>query len=153
MAFGLEQRSSLGWIALLRIVSGGLFLWAGIEKVRAGFRGPELAKTLDAWSAAGKTFAVAKEQLTTYVLPRIGDVAVAVVAGEIVAGASLLFGFASRLGALVALVLNVSYFLASRETINLLMAVVDMAVLVSGGGRALGLDGVIRANSPRWFIG
>jgi uncharacterized membrane protein YphA (DoxX/SURF4 family) len=153
MALGIEERSSLAWIGLLRIISGGLLVLAGIEKIRSHFRGPALTSVLESWSSAGKTFGFAKELLATYVQPRIGDVAAAVVTGELVAGVSLFFGLASRVGALIALLLNVSYFLASRETINLLMAVIDLAVLVSGGGRALGFDGMIRKSSPRWFVG
>ena len=153
MPFGLEQRTPLLWIALQRIIAGGLFLWAGIEKIRQHFRGPELQKALDSWSAAGKTFGFAKEALAKYVLPRLGDVAAAVVAGELVAGCSLVLGLASRVGALIALLLNVAYYVASRESINLFMIVVALAVLVSGGGRTLGLDGSIKAGSPRWFLG
>jgi uncharacterized membrane protein YphA (DoxX/SURF4 family) len=153
MALGLEQRASLGWIGLLRIVTGGLFLWAGIEKLRSGFRGPALGVTLAAWAHDGRTFPFAYELVHTHVTPRLGDFAVAVVAGELVAGTSLFLGFASRLGAFVGLLLNVAYFLASRESINLLMAIVNLAVLVSAGGRALGLDGAIKARSPRWFLG
>jgi uncharacterized membrane protein YphA (DoxX/SURF4 family) len=153
MALGIEERASLIWIGMLRAINGGLFLLAGVKKLRAGFRGPQLATTLQGWDSAGKTFAFARDLVRDYVLPRPGDVALAVTAGELAAGASLLFGFASRLGGLVGLLLNVAYFLASREEINLLMAVVNLAVLVSGGGRAVGLDGPMRRSNPRWVLG
>ena len=153
MALGTEQQSSLGWIGALRIITGGLFLAAAIQKLRTGFRGPALVSTLKDWDASGKTFSFMKETLAREVYSRPGNAATALVAGEIVAGVSLLIGFGSRLGALIGLLLNVSYFLVSRESINLLMAVVNLAVLVTGGGRAFGLDGGIRAKSPRWFIG
>jgi uncharacterized membrane protein YphA (DoxX/SURF4 family) len=147
------QRASLIWIGLLRMINGGLFLWAGVKKLQIGFRGPELLNELKVWSHAGKTFDFAQDLLKQYVIPESGNFALAVTAGELVAGASLFVGFASRLGALIALVLNVSYFLASQETINLLMAVVDLAVLSSGGGRAIGIDGVMKARNPRWIFG
>jgi uncharacterized membrane protein YphA (DoxX/SURF4 family) len=153
MALGIELRASLVWVGLLRMVNGGLFLMAAFEKLKTGFRGPELKAVLQGWSNTGRTFGFAREWLSQYVAPRFGDVAFAVTAGEVVAGASLLVGFASRLGALVGLLLNIAYFLASRETINLLMAVVNLAVLVSGGGRSVGLDGPIKQRHPHWLFG
>src|SRR4051812_29230308 len=125
MALGIEQRTSLIWVGLLRVINGGLFLLAAVEKFRRGFRGPELGRELDSWAASGRTFPFATEWIQTYVRPQLGNFALAVTAGEMVAGTSLLLGFASRLGGLVGLLLNVAYFLASRETINLLMAVVN----------------------------
>ena len=153
MALGIEERSSLVWIGLLRVVNGGLFLLAAVAKIRTHFRGPTLKSELDAWGDAGKTFEFAQELLTTYVRPHLSEFALAVTAGEVVAGSSLVLGFASRPGALIGLLLNVAYFLASRESINILMAVVNLAVLVSGGGRAIGLDGAMRARNPKWLLG
>ena len=153
MPFGTEQRSSLGWIGALRIMTGGLFLFAAIEKLRSGFRGPALVTELKSWESTGRTFSFVKDLLTKEVYSRPGDAAITLVAGELVAGISLFLGLGSRVGGLVGFLLNVAYFLVSRESINLLMAVVNLAVLVSGGGRALGLDGAIRARSPRWFLG
>ncbi len=89
MALGIEQRASLVWIGLLRVVNGGLFLAAALEKLKAGFRGPELKAVLQGWSSAGRTFGFAREWLHLYVEPRFGDIAFAVTAGEIAAGASL----------------------------------------------------------------
>jgi uncharacterized membrane protein YphA (DoxX/SURF4 family) len=153
MALGIEQRTSLIWVGLLRVINGGLFLLAGIEKVRHHFRGPELGHELDVWASSGKTFPFATEWVQLYVRPDIGNFALAATVGEFVAGGSLVLGFASRLGGLVGLLLNVSYFLASRESINLLMAVVNLAVLVSGGGRAIGIDGPMKERNPRWVLG
>src|SRR5689334_12761452 len=113
MALGIEQRTSLVWVGLLRVLNGGLFLLAAVEKLRHGFRGPELGNELDAWAAAGKTFSFATQWIQTYVRPELGNFALAVTAGECVAGGSLVLGFASRLGGLVGLLLNVAYFLAS----------------------------------------
>jgi uncharacterized membrane protein YphA (DoxX/SURF4 family) len=153
MPFGTEQRSSLGWIGALRIITGGLFLFAAIQKLKDGFRGPALVTELRAWESAGRTFSFVKDLLAKQVYSRPGDAATTLVVGELVAGISLFLGLGSRVGGLVGFLLNVAYFLVNREAINLLMAVVNLAVLVSGGGRAFGLDGAIRTRMPRWFLG
>lgn len=153
MVLGLAERRSLGWLALPRIVLGGLFLQAGARKLREGFDGAALQSQLDAWASGGQTMAFFRAHLEAYVLPWAGLVSGAVVAGELVAGISLLLGLGTRAGALIGLVLNVVYFLASGEQINLLAAPISLASLVAGGGRALGLDAAIRARRPRFFLG
>lgn len=153
MALGLEERTSLGWLALLRIAVGALFLDAGVQKLRQGFDGQALSAQLAQWQAAGRTFDFYRDQLAGLVLPRLDLTALAVISAELAAGASLVVGFASRAGALVGLFLNVNYFLASHQAINVLAGLVDVAVLVGAGGRALGLDGFIKTRRPRWFLG
>lgn len=153
MALGLEKRTSLGWLGLLRLAVGALFLDALWEKVRTGFGGPALTAQLASWQAAGRTFGFYRAQLQALVLPHAELVARSVEAGELAAGLSLLLGFGSRAGALIGLALNVNYFLASHQAVNLLAGLVDVAVLVSAGGRALGLDGYLKARHPRWFLG
>ena len=49
--------------------------------------------------------------------------------------------------------MNLAYFLVSREDINLLMVGIHLAVLVTAGGRALGLDFAIKRRLPWWFLG
>ena len=153
MALGLEERVSLGWIGLLRIVAGGILLAAGLEKVTLGFDAPALLAQLAEWRTSGLTFGWANPLLEQHVVPRAGLFATLVTAGELAAGASLLLGLASRLGALAALLMNAAYFLASREDLNLLLVGVHLAVLVAAGGRALGLDGAVKRRLPWWFLG
>lgn len=153
MALGLDERISLGWLALLRVATGALFLQGGLDKLRSGFGAQALAAQLAAWSAAGRTFAFAQGKLDAEVLPRLELFAKLVTWGELLAGASLLLGLASRLGALAGLLLNVAFFLASRQEINLLMALVNLAALVVGGGRALGVDRLLKVRMPRYFLG
>lgn len=148
-----SARVPLFWIALQRVVAGGLLGWAGIEKARSGFRGPQLLEQLATWQAQGRTFGFAGELLATHVQPRADLFALLVTGGEIAAGVSLVLGLASRLGALAGLALNGAYLVASGESINALLLVVHLAVLVTGGGRALGLDGPLRARSRAWFLG
>lgn len=153
MAFGLDQRVSLGWIALLRIVAGGVLLGAAFTKVALGFDAQALVGQLAAWQAEGRSFAWVKTLLDEHVVGDAAFFARLVVLGEICAGLSLVLGLASRVGALVALVLALAYFLASREDINLLLVGVHLAVLVTGAGRTLGLDLVLKRKWSWWFLG
>lgn len=153
MAMGLETRVSLGWIALLRVVAGGILLEAGIRKLRLGFDGAALGQQLEAWRVGGQTFGFYVEVLQGWVVPNLSLFAALVVAAELLAGLSLVLGIACRLVPVVALLLHVNYFLASGETINVVLAVVNLAVLSTAAGRAMGLDRSVRARRPGWFLG
>lgn len=153
MAFGVEARTSLGWIGLLRAVAGGILLSAGIGKLSPRFDAPALITQLSEWRTSGRSFSWTGQLIDQYVLPRADLFAHLVTAGELAAGASLLVGLASRAGAFAALLMNLAYFLVSREDINLLMVGIHLAVLVTAGGRALGLDFAIKRRLPWWFLG
>jgi uncharacterized membrane protein YphA (DoxX/SURF4 family) len=153
VALGLEERTSLGWLALLRIAVGALFLQAGWAKLREGFDGQALSVQLAQWQADGRTFGFYREQLEALVLPHLSLVAVAVTGAELAAGGSLVLGLGSRVGAFVGLALNVNYYCASGQAINLVAGLVNLAVLVGAGGRALGLDGFIKNRRPRYLLG
>lgn len=153
MALGVEARTSLGWIGLLRAVAGGILLSAGFGKLSPPFDAPALIAQLSEWRTSGRSFSWTAQLIDQYVLPRADLFATLVTAGELAAGASLLLGLASRLGAFAALLMNLAYFLVSREDINLLMVGIHLAVLVTAGGRALGLDGAVKRRLPWWFLG
>lgn len=153
MALGTEARTSLGWIGLLRAVAGGILLSAGVSKLTGRFDAPALITQLSEWRTSGRSFAWTAQLIDDHVLPRAALFATLVTAGELAAGASLLVGFASRAGAFAALLMNLAYFLVSREDINLLMIGIHLAVLVTAGGRALGLDCAVKRRLPWWFLG
>lgn len=153
MSFGLEERASLGWIGFLRAIAGGILLSAGIGKVAAKFDAPALIAQLADWRLSGHSFGWASSLVDQYVVPRADLFTNLVMIGEIGVGLLLLVGLASRLAAFAALLMNLSYFLVSREDINLLLIGIHLAVLVTAGGRALGLDVAIKRKLPWWFLG
>ncbi len=153
MALGIEERASLAWVGLLRLALGALFLLGAVLKLRSGFAGPALVTQLGEWRTSGKTFSFFDRELHALVLPHAVAFARLVVAGEAVAGLSLLFGVGARAGALLAIVLGAAYFLASRQAIDVFVVLIALAVLATAGGRALGFDGAIRARRPKWFLG
>jgi len=153
MALGFEERSSVGWLALPRIAIGALFVEAAARKISPRLGAEQLAAQLSAWSGEGRMSGLFREHLLPVVNGQLSTFATLATAGEIAAGASLVLGLASRAGALAALAMHAAYFLASGEQVNLLAGTVDLGVLVAGGGRALGLDGLIRRSSPRFFLG
>lgn len=153
MALGIEQRASLGWIGLLRAVAGGILLFAGLSKLSPPFDAPALITQLADWKTSGHSFAWASQLINQHVVPRADLFATLVTAGEIAVGLSLLVGFGARLGAFAGLLMNLAYFLVSREDINLLLVGIHLAVLVTAGGRALGLDGAVKRRLSWWFLG
>src|SRR5690554_2430265 len=115
MSFGLDKRASLGWIGLLRIISGGILLSAGIGKLAAKFDAPALIAQLAEWQLAGRSFGWAASLAQQHVVPRADLFANLVMFGELGVGLLLLVGLASRLAAFLALLMHLSYFLVSRE--------------------------------------
>lgn len=153
MALGFEHRTSAGWLLPLRLAAGVLLLWAGVQKARTGFDASALLAQLIQWRGAGDTFGFFQQPLSELVTPRAALIARLVTAGEIATGALLLLGLFTRAGGLVALLLGATYFLASQQAAALLTALIGLAVMGSAAGRPLGLDGVIKARLPRYFLG
>ena len=89
------------------------------------------------------------------VIPHATTFSVLVLAGELVAGLSLLFGVATRAGAAIAMLLFVNYMLAkgrmfwspdSEDAAVLLSALV---VALGAAGRSLGVDALLHRRWPR----
>lgn len=153
MSLGLEQRASLGWIGFLRAIAGGILLSAGVGKLSMKFDAPALIAQLADWRLSGHSFGWAASLAEQHVLPRAELFTNLVIIGELGVGLLLLLGLASRLAAFTALLMHLSYFLVSREDINLLLVGIHLAVLVTAGGRALGLDLVVKRKLSWWFLG
>lgn len=105
------------------------------------------------WKLSGRSFGWAATLAEQQVVPRAELFTNLVMVGELGVGLLLLLGLASRLAGFLALLMHLSYFLVSREDINLILGGVCLAVLVTAGGRALGLDVAVKRKLPWWFLG
>ncbi len=155
-----SSRTYAFWLALVRIVTGALWLAHGVPKftnageflppngAMAGF----LAKAVTSSTAGGY-----HNFLTTVVVPNIGLFAELVRLGEVLVGVSLVFGAATRLGGLVGVVLTLNYIFAKGNILSTsTLQGLDVAMLVLSAismllptGRALGVDAAfIRSRRP-----
>jgi thiosulfate dehydrogenase [quinone] large subunit len=151
---GLRESVPLIYLAFVRVYMGWFFLDAGWSKWSSGWvEKGTLAARIGSWMQEGKTYAFYANFLREQVLTHLQAFSWMVVAGELCVGASLLLGLGTRAGALVGLVMNVNFYLASAQPLNIVFALCNAIFLLVGGGRALGLDGLLRQRFPRWVIG
>ncbi len=155
-----SSRSYGFWLALVRIYTGIFWLEHGLGKLHTkpafGAPGGPMATFLS--EQAGQTTGFYHVFLTGTVLPNLPTFAYAVELGEMVAGALLLVGLFTRVGALIGVVLALNYWLAKGGVEHLIAtssgvhgfagfsglemcAVVLTAIsLVLPTGRVLGID-------------
>ncbi len=88
------------------------------------------------------------------VVPHISLFATLIIAGELVAGVTLLLGIATRAGAIIAIALNCNYLMAkglppwapaSNDAADIILAV---TVLLCSAGRYYGLDAILAKRGP-----
>jgi thiosulfate dehydrogenase [quinone] large subunit len=139
-------------MALLRIFTGVQFIHAGVMKwdwIGTG----KLAAMLSSWAANG-AFAGYNRLLIQDVLPHAALFTYLVVFGEVCVGTLLVLGLLTRLAALLALVMNVNYLLATwhlgtaSQGFNESLLVIEIALIAVGAGRALGMDAPLARNKP-----
>jgi uncharacterized membrane protein YphA (DoxX/SURF4 family) len=120
----------------------------GFEKSLTGFLGGFAMQSAFAWY---------KAFVSAVVLPHAQLFAGLVVAGELVVAICMLFGFATRAAALVAILLLANYLCskgmpvwspASNDVPDIILAVL---VFAGAAGRALGVDGILHERFPRFF--
>jgi thiosulfate dehydrogenase [quinone] large subunit len=163
-------------VALLRIMVGIIFLWAGLEKLlgpepfsAAGFLQFATAGTL------GWPFAVGEVAEGTVVNPTqpvwlaladnqgaMAIVNVLVPFGQIGIGVSLILGLLTRFGATMGALMMAFFFLAAWDfqfgivNQHLAYALICLTIAGIGAGRYYGLDGVLAARAPagirRWLM-
>jgi uncharacterized membrane protein YphA (DoxX/SURF4 family) len=131
-------------LAGLRIYVGLIFLLAVVPKLRGDFA-PRLNGFLShVGLVEGHPFY--QTFLTTTVLPHLGLVAWLVKAGELLAAFSLICGLATRLGALLALVLTLNYMFAKGawpwqpSSNDAAFAAIALVLIIARAGRTFGLD-------------
>jgi thiosulfate dehydrogenase (quinone) large subunit len=154
-----SSRTYAFWLALVRIVTGAIWVAHGVSKftnaaafmppngVMAGF----LQKALTTSTGGYHNF------LMSTVIPNINLFAELVRLGEVLVGASLILGAATRLGGLVGVVLTLNYMLAKGDVLtsatlqglDVAMLVLSAINLVLPTGRSLGVDALfIRSRRP-----
>ena len=137
-----------------RLYAGWFFLKFGIGKATGDFGGEALAAILGRY-AADTPYGFYAAFLKGVAIPNAGILAVLLVAGEILVGAALLTGFATRLFALLGIFLCLNYLFATgaplvsveRPVVFVLLCV---TIYASAAGRALGIDYVLKGRLPRW---
>ena len=91
----------------------------------------------------------------TLVIPHATTFSVLVMAGELVAGLSLLFGVATRVGAAIAMLLFLNYMLAkgrmfwSPDSEDAAVFVSALVVCLGAAGRSVGVDAILHRRWPR----
>jgi thiosulfate dehydrogenase [quinone] large subunit len=138
-----------------RLFAGWFFFKFGLDKATGGFGGAALRSTLQTW-AAETPYALYAAFLRAVAIPNAAIFAVLVTAGEILVGAALLAGAATRLSALVGLFLCLNYLFASGAPLASLERPVVFAVLCltafgTAAGRAAGLDYLLKSRLSRWI--
>ncbi|HZP81655.1 MAG TPA: DoxX family protein [Chthonomonadaceae bacterium] len=143
-------------LALLRVFVGVKFLLLGMQKWD-WIGTHRLTETLKPWIAQEPTaFAWHARFLTQTVLPHETLFTYLVVFGEIGVGLCLILGLLTRLVSLLALLMNANYLLAAwalgptQQGLNQAFLAMELALLLSGAGRAYGLDSRLARKRPRW---
>jgi len=153
-----SARTYGGWLAIVRILTGVMWLSHGIPKFTqsADFMPPNgmmvnyVARGLQTASPAYHTF------LLNVVQPNIALFAELVRLGEVLVGISLLLGVLTRLGGLFGIVLTLNY-LAAREhlfssatvqSLDFGLLVLSFISLVLPTGRVLGVDALFTKRVP-----
>lgn len=166
--FGAELKSGKNWSMLFgRLALGFIFLWGGYQKILTQLSGKmATADFLSGASVAGSPFAGFFNSLS-------GNWAVEglVVYGELLIGISLIFGLATRIGAISGALQMLLFTLALWPIADTLTAnpLVDYRVLYGvmfvtffflTPGRFLGVDGILEKtkvvkNHPKlqWILG
>jgi uncharacterized membrane protein YphA (DoxX/SURF4 family) len=139
---------------LARLYSGYFFLKFGLQKATGGFGGAALRQTLEGW--AGETrYGLYVPLMKAIFIPHAEVFAFLVAAGEILVGALLLLGCATRLAALIGMFLCVNFLLASGIPLlsveNPVVFIVLLATTyATAAGRSLGLDVLLKGRLPPW---
>jgi thiosulfate dehydrogenase [quinone] large subunit len=147
--------------ALLRIFVGLMFLTSGLEKWSAHWPGGHQMATT-ATNIAGGQHGTALEGysrfLTQTVVPHSAAFTWLIIGSEILVGLLLTLGLFSRVAALYALGLNLAYLLgywrygSPWQMLNEAFLMLEVAFLMVGPGRTLGLDARLARKRPRWFL-
>jgi uncharacterized membrane protein YphA (DoxX/SURF4 family) len=136
---------SLGWIALLRIMMGLVFLTTWFSNLTKGLYGEGYLPFIQSW-ADGTEFRWYAEFLYNVVIPNIEILRVVQVVTEgLLMGVFLIIGLLTPLSAAVAWLFVVNLFLASFGTgewpwTYIIMGVVLAVIALTRAGRSLGLD-------------
>ncbi|MHB9025712.1 MAG: TQO small subunit DoxD [Armatimonadota bacterium] len=149
---GGHAQASVAGIVFIRLFLGAFFLYSGIWDV---LRHEGFLVGLREATARGGQFIVHNYWpafatfLTRTVHPHSDLFGWALIVGELVLGVLFLFGFMTRLAALIAIPFSVFFLLATLHTESLSLGThgsllaMEIAVLISAAGRTWGLDSLL----------
>ncbi len=145
-----SSRAYGGWLALVRVLTGLIWLIHGIPKFTnsAAFMPPSGFIVSYIQEGIGKTAGPYHDFLVGVVQPNIGIFAELVRLGEVCVGISLVLGLFTRLGGFFGIVLPLDYMAARGalttftdwSTVDACMALLSAISLVLPTGRVAGLD-------------
>ncbi len=140
-----QLKDSAVWLALIRIMTGWIFLHSGWEKLTdPGFIGG-MGKTLG-FFASKNPYPWMVSLLNTVAIPNAGAFGHLFAWGEFLVGLSLFFGVLSQLGLLGALAMNITFYFAagwtsaSTGSLNLLMIAADAVMFLAFAGKVLSVE-------------
>ncbi len=150
----LKTNDSAIWLALIRIFIGYIWLNAAFEKLTAPDFAGGMAKTLAAFASKNP---IGWEQafLTNVAIPNATMFGYMTMYGELLVGLALLLGIFSEVGAIAGLFMSLSFYFAagwtgvSTETLNLVLAGVQVVLLLSGAGKVLSVEQGVYDRLPK----
>ena len=150
----LKTNDSAIWLALVRIFVGYIWLNAAIEKIEGGQFVAGMGKTLAAF-ASKNPYGWEKDFLTNIAIPNATLFGTLSMYGELLVGVALLLGIFSQVGALAGLFMSLNFYFAagwtgaSTETLNLVLAGVQVILLLSGAGKVLSVEQALYDRLPK----
>ena len=142
-----------GALVLLRLQLGVILLVAGIPKLRGDFT-PEVADFLRKVALVdGHPFY--QEFVRSVVLPHVGAFAMLDSWGEVLIGAALVLGLATRFASAAAILLLLNYMFAKGAWFwmawsnDAAYVAISLALLIGAAGRTLGVDEFLARRWPR----
>jgi thiosulfate dehydrogenase [quinone] large subunit len=152
----MEEKTRIACLVPLRLYCGWTFMNAGVAKLVSGWiSGPQLREVVTGWLRDGRPFRFYAPFLHDVVLAHAASFARLVTLGELLVGAALLAGLFTRVAALGGIVLVGSLLLGRGDGLGgsdaMPLLVLLVTALLTGPGRALGLDAALRGRVPRWL--
>lgn len=153
----MGERFPLGFLVPLRLLWGLILVIEGWGKLQHGWlHGTPLTAMLEAWLDGHHTYAFFVPVVrAAYAHPKIfGGL---ITAGELIVGASMLLGVATRAMSFLGALMLFSFAFGSGQGLAppgnaLLMGAVFVIFVLAPPGRVLGLDSALRNRLPRWFV-
>jgi thiosulfate dehydrogenase (quinone) large subunit len=137
------------WLVIMRIACGLWFLASGLRKATREGMSHLIPEEMRRYTKTAPAFY--RTFLDAVAIPHARLFAVLVVAGEIGVGVGLAAGLFTPVCAAVGIFLNLNYLLATgagnhaEQAQNGAMILMQLAVIATGAGRVVGLDGLLFA--------
>lgn len=153
-----EVPTKIWFLLPLRLYVGGYFLAAAWEKIGAGFLSePDKLIALFRHIVEGPDypFRFYHAFYKMLIAPHPGLFAFLVVLGELMTGAAILTGTLTRLACWGGLFMMLNFYLAFNPPLGIpnnsvTFAVIMLVLLLTGAGRAYGVDHYLRGKAPSW---